>query len=201
MLRLPVLLAKLKIFIKGETIVDLTRSSISFKQPVDVTNAIMVTSDLAMRPDVIAKVAYGDSGMLDFILKFNEISNPFSIQEGDLLFIPDMEDMKRCFVKIPPEIYPSLNPSNAITGSSPFVSVKDLSNKDKNRLKYLQQIATDAVVTTNAALPGAAESKIRNGVVVFGEDNCKQKCAETISRVKLKEKLLQKRIFQNPATN
>jgi len=176
---------------------DLTRASISWTKEVQVKNAIQVTADLAMRPDIIAKVAYGDSGLIDYILKFNGISNPFSIQEGDVLFIPESDDMKLCFVGKPPEIYPGLNPTNSAARGSAIIAISDLSKKDLKRLEYLKKIATDSVVTPNEALPGSSEAKIRNGVVVFGEDNTKQECKEPISRVKLKEKLLQKSIFKN----
>lgn len=197
MLRIPVLLNKLRILVKGHTIVDLTRASIKWSKSVAVKNAIQITADLAMRPDIIAKVAYGDSGLIDYILKFNGISNPFSIQEGDVLFIPESDDMKLCFIGRPPEIYPGLNLTNAAAKGSAIISVQDLSKKDQKRLEYLKKIATDAVVTPNEAMPGSSEAKIRNGVIVFGEDNTKQECKEPISRVKLKEKLLQKSIFKN----
>lgn len=198
MLRIPVLLNKLRILIKGQNVVDLTRASIKWTKSVAVKNAIQITSDLAMRPDIIAKVAYGDSGMLDYILKFNGISNPFSIQEGDVLFIPESEDMKLCFIGAPLVIYPGLQQSNATPKGSSIISVLDLTKKDQKRLEYLKKIATDSVVTPNEAMPGSSEAKIRNGVVIFGEDNNKQECKEPISRVKLKEKLLQKSIFKNP---
>jgi len=193
-LRIPILLKKLKAFVKGEKILDLTRASIAFKREVRVSQAIQVTQDLAMRPDIIAKVAYGDSGMLDFILKFNEISNPFSIQEGDILFVPDLNDMKECFITSPVEIYPSLNPVNA---KAKLIAVKNLSKKDQKRLEYLKLIATDPIVNPNEALPGTSETTIRNGVIIFGADNTKQECKEPISRVKLKEKLLQQSIFKS----
>lgn len=197
MLRIPVLLNKLKILIKGDSVLDLTRASIKWTKSVQVKNAIQITSDLAMRPDIIAKVAYGDSGMLDYILKFNGISNPFSIQEGDILFIPESEDMKLSFVGTPLEIYPGLNMSNASAQGSSMIAIADLNKKDQKRLEYLKKIAIDSVVMPNEALPGSSEAKIRNGVVIFGEDNNKQECKEPISRVKLKEKLLQKSIFKN----
>jgi hypothetical protein len=40
------------------------------------------------RPDLVALRAYGDESKIDMILKFNGISDPFSIKEGDILFIP-----------------------------------------------------------------------------------------------------------------
>ena len=40
------------------------------------------------RLDLIAEDQYGDAKQIEYILKFNGISDPFSVQEGDILKIP-----------------------------------------------------------------------------------------------------------------
>ena len=48
----------------------------------------VVDSDEAGRPDLIADKYYGDHRMVDIILKYNRISDPFSIRAGETLRIP-----------------------------------------------------------------------------------------------------------------
>ena len=50
-----------------------------------------VDKDETGRPDLIADKYYGDHRMVDIILKYNRISDPFSIIEGELLRIPKKE--------------------------------------------------------------------------------------------------------------
>ena len=48
----------------------------------------MVKPFYSGRPDLIALDEYGDSSKADIILKFNGISDPFSIIEGEMIKIP-----------------------------------------------------------------------------------------------------------------
>lgn len=50
----------------------------------------LVGREEAMRPDLIAQQTYGYMSPLEQLLKFNNISNPFAIQEGDVLTIWDI---------------------------------------------------------------------------------------------------------------
>ena len=43
------------------------------------------------RPDLIAAKYYGDATALDIILKYNNISDPFSIVEGETIIVPIRE--------------------------------------------------------------------------------------------------------------
>ena len=42
-----------------------------------------------MRPDKVAFAEYGTDEYTEYILKYSGVSNPFSIDEDDVLFIPD----------------------------------------------------------------------------------------------------------------
>ena len=82
---------------KNEVIVDLTRASLEYTSTVDITTFVMVSPDFVMRPDLIAKAVYGDPNKLDYLLKYNSVSNPFSIEVGDVLVVPDLDDMSKQF--------------------------------------------------------------------------------------------------------
>lgn len=62
----------------------LNRNSVSF-------NVFRVPREYVMRPDLISKVVYNNTIYAEMILKYNGISNPFSINEGDYILIPNLE--------------------------------------------------------------------------------------------------------------
>src|ERR1035437_8156765 len=81
----------------NETIKDLTFPSFTYAKDVNITATGFVTDELEMRPDLAAKIYYGDISKLDYILKFNGISNPFSLSSGTILLIGDLDQMKQTF--------------------------------------------------------------------------------------------------------
>ena len=48
----------------------------------------VVTEDDKVRPDLIALKYYGDHTKTDMILKYNRISDPFSISPGEIILVP-----------------------------------------------------------------------------------------------------------------
>lgn len=97
MLLIDTLRNKPQVQVNGEYIKDLTTQSVEFGPSMRVKKTGIVSDDLVMRPDLVAKIYFGNSNKLDAILKFNGISNPFSMDEGDIILVPDPEDMKTAF--------------------------------------------------------------------------------------------------------
>ena len=50
----------------------------------------LVTEDTAMRPDLITHQMYGYLDPLERVLKFNNVSNPFAINDGDVFTVWDL---------------------------------------------------------------------------------------------------------------
>jgi hypothetical protein len=176
----------------GDTVLDLTYSSVDMSgdNPTEV-NIIMVAEDIAMRPDAIAKAVYGDDGKLDLLLKYNGISNPFSIQAGDVLVIPDPY-MMASKIKLPvaddtSEYNEQISEFKYITEQSDNVRLELLKRKSSQRLP------------PNANQPGDTNIKYKDGKIVFGEDVTtvnKENCPETLTRAKVKERILNSQIFK-----
>jgi hypothetical protein len=176
----------------GDTVLDLTYSSVDMSgdNPTEV-NIIMVAEDIAMRPDAIAKAVYGDDGKLDLLLKYNGISNPFSIQAGDVLVIPDPY-MMASKIKLPvaddtSEYNEQISEFKYITKQSDNVRLELLKRKSSQRLP------------PNANQPGDTNIKYKDGKIVFGEDVTtvnKENCPETLTRAKVKERILNSQIFK-----
>lgn len=82
----------LKIPIKtadGQEIIDLAAPSMRKGVEVKVLNYVLVRKEEEMRPDMLTQRYYGDMTNTEMLLKMNGVSNPFSIQEGDLMIITD----------------------------------------------------------------------------------------------------------------
>jgi hypothetical protein len=110
------------------TMIFANKENITLLNPEHVVNA-----DQAARPDLIALKYYGNQSKLDMILKWNSISDPFSINEGDVLEIPHANAP---FYKLerPKEFDATNNPVK-----QQFVSGKRLSKKDQRRLDALKK--------------------------------------------------------------
>src|SRR3989304_1387862 len=94
MLAIDTLRRKNEMSKNGESIIDLTTRSFDFRGDVSVYRTAIVTEDFQMRPDLVARVEYGNSNKLDYICKFNGISNPFSLDMGKVLMIGNDDEMK-----------------------------------------------------------------------------------------------------------
>lgn len=90
-----------------------------------------VREDEVVRPDLIAAEYYNSTAGLDIILKFNGISDPFSIMPGEKLYIP-METIP--YYKLES---PDIFENNPIKNQ--FIDTKRLSKTDQRRLEALKK--------------------------------------------------------------
>lgn len=180
----------------GDTIIDLTHASINkdATRPTEVSLTLVV-EDMAMRPDLVAKKVYGDDSMLDFLLKYNGISNPFSLNTGDVLVVPDPTMMAKTFMMPEPDDLTEFS-----TNIKNFKFVDPTTKKDNKRLEMLQTKAKNAeLLPPNVNAEGDKNIRYKDGKIIFGEDVTtinKQNCPETLTRARVKEKLLNNQIFK-----
>lgn len=66
---------------------------------IPVRDVIIVNEYYVARPDLISLACYGDDKYADIICKFNGISNPFEINENDVLNIPSLNNLPQMFSK------------------------------------------------------------------------------------------------------
>lgn len=95
-----------------------------------------VTSSEVCRVDLISLHEYGTDAMGDVILKFNNISNPFSFVEGDIIMIPDYSIPMINWKEIVGFDIPELNEIKA-----QFLETKRLTEADVKRVEYLKKAA------------------------------------------------------------
>ncbi len=132
----------------------LAQPTFIFKDGLDLPSTDhIVTREEAGRIDLIARDEYGSSTDMEFILKFNGISDPFSINEGDVLKIP-VPDSTIKKLERPGEV------QNDIVRQE-FVDGKKLTKKDKRRIDFLKKkYKIKEVLPPNMLKSGFSNSKI-----------------------------------------
>lgn len=91
----------------------------------------IVKEDEIVRPDLIAVEYYNSASGLDIIMKFNGISDPFSIMPGETLYIP-MDTIP--YYKLETPVMYEDNPIK-----NQFIQTKRLSKTDQRRLEALKK--------------------------------------------------------------
>jgi hypothetical protein len=192
----------------GTMVVDLTLSSVRYTNYPEMKSLQYVDQDMTMRPDLVSSAIYGDQSKFDHILKYNSISNPFSLDENRPLMIPDMYDMASQFVK-------PAKDSNSLDIRKPGLkdrakNVKLFPGVEKpSRIEFLKKKAESTqkrlsgksdpgtILPPNVNRPGAQNIKFVDGNIIFGEDVTavsKKNCPEVLSATIIKEKLMSQKI-------
>lgn len=176
-MKLKKLITKTNYYGVKKTVTDLTEptlkpdySSIRF----NVDRVVEVTEDYAMRPDLISFYAFGTDVYTDIILKCNGISNPFSIKEGDVILIPNLENFKYFYKK------PKATKSEIEEVKRAFIDNARFSKPTEERLKKLQQLANSkkngspTITPSNKLKPGESAVTTKGGALIFAEYKSKQ---------------------------
>ena len=128
----------------------------------------IVTEDQVGRIDLISLKYYRNANYCDYILKWNGISNPFSIKLGDVLNIPNHREA----LKIIKEIK-VLSSTNEPSIRDQFIDTKRLPVKDAKRIEYLQRKAAQKpngakqILPPNILKEGETNIKIGNGKIII----------------------------------
>lgn len=76
---------------RGNRIVDLTKGIFSRGSgKIQDYDVVTMSDTFHMRPDLVSQVMYGTDEYAEFILKFAGISNPFTLDDDDVLLIPNI---------------------------------------------------------------------------------------------------------------
>lgn len=126
MLNYRLINTKPMITIDGNTYHDLLSKTIN--DEIGWNSQIVIVNEYYVaRPDLISLAMYGDDQYGDIICKINGISNPFELNENDVLLIPNINYLNDCLNKqrIPSEIIS--DPKND------FIQPIDINNKQKKK--------------------------------------------------------------------
>jgi hypothetical protein len=126
------------------------------------------------RLDLLSFDAYGDVNSMDILLKFNQISNPFSMELYDIIVVPDAESARQFYRKEKLASVQNIKDTKAL-----FIDPTRASQKDQARIKQLEKLA-------NKRENGSTEVKptnlLRNGEVPFSTDGTRLVFAPSISK-------------------
>lgn len=112
-----------------ESYFDLTAPSFTYKDKYGIKGLHYVSQDQEGRIDLIAVQYFGNTEYVDAICVINNIFNPFSIKEGDVLIIPNLKNEYDMYQR------PSTNNKEDMVKSQYNNSLQ--SEKDKARIQRL----------------------------------------------------------------
>lgn len=151
------------------TKVIFTRPTVVFVEGTDVIAEHIVTADDIVRMDLISLKYYRDANFVDYILKWNNISNPFIINIGDVLEIPQ----NRGVLAVIKPIKMVQKSTDRISIRDQFIDTKRLPVKDAKRIEYLQRKAAQKANGSSQILPpnilkdGEVNLTIGNGTITI----------------------------------
>ena len=124
-----------------------------------IYKVFLVKEEYLCRPDLLSWEAYDSVNYVDIILKFNHITNPFSMEVDDIILVPSIESARAFYQKDKLINSRIVNDTKAL-----FLDPTKASKKDLARLKQLEKIA-------NRRTNGSSEIKptnlLRNGEQPF----------------------------------
>ena len=165
----------------------------------EIVDYFIAGSDDAMRIDVITQKMYGYLDNIEQVLKFNEITNPFAIEEGDFFYTYDVPSMNN-----------NMRPINS--GATTREDVRDQyitpekkSNVDPALRDFDKRNSprkADPSGGNKPALPpnyaafGDTELQIRNGKIVFGPNVTRidEDCDKPLSKSEFISRLIKNRL-------
>lgn len=123
----------------GETMMDFLSNNFLvnyFDPQLEVSRILLVEEKHLCRLDLISYEAYQSIDYVDVIMKFNQITNPFSMQVHDIIVCPTRESANRFYQQ------EALRNDRLILDTKAlFIDPSRASQKDKARLEQLQKIA------------------------------------------------------------
>lgn len=182
----------------GNIVRDLTKSMFDFKSNNYTSyNLFKVSIDYLMRPDLISQAVYNNTLYAEYILKYNGISNPFSLEEGDIILVPNLESAQKN-TKAQEGSASENDPSKRLRDSYKYIDPTKIPLRDTNLANFSDRIfkqtaggnkgteigvATqgiqDGALPPNIADEGTSQIVERNGRVYFGEGIGESACLKS----------------------
>lgn len=172
----------------GNIVRDLTKSMFDFKANNYTSfNAFKIPVDYVMRPDLISQAVYNNTLYAEYILKYNGISNPFTLNEGDTILVPNLESAKLNTNTTGSGSGDGDDASKRLRESYKYIDPSKIPKRDKDLEKFVGRNFDSANKTTiqegalppNIAAEGSSQIVERNGRVYFGENIGESACLKS----------------------
>lgn len=164
---------------EGNRLIDLFPSVFDFKSnQIENYNVYKVTENFVCRPDLVSLRYYGTTEKTEYILLYNGISNPFSLDKDDILMVPNPAQADAQMKNFDSESTSmnqfGLNRTLAIKNAYKYISEKKFPKANANLAFDYSNIGD---TSTKRGLPtyevdtDAAAVVVRNGRVYFGQNS------------------------------
>jgi hypothetical protein len=197
MLSIDILENKQEKIVNGTRMIDLTTPSIDQEINPGYSRFIVTTEEMTMRADLVSHMYCGNQDKLGTLLKINSIGNPFSLDNNEILFIPDARTLNNLPKK------PAGEEQGQIRKSFRKQLQERVSKVSENRKEYLNSVsiseATQVPLPPNVAQDGSEQFKVENGKLIFGSDIgvCRTKIQQNKSVATIKSRFAQRQIFES----
>ncbi len=170
----------------GNIVRDLTKTMFDFQANNYTSyNLFKVSIDYLMRPDLISQAVYNNTLYAEYILKYNGISNPFSLEEGDVILVPNLESAKKN-TKSQEGSAIDGDPSKRLRESYKYIDPTKIPKRDSNLANFSDRDLggpgsgiQDGALPPNIADDGTSQIVERNGRVYFGEGIGESACLKS----------------------
>jgi hypothetical protein len=197
MLSIDILENKQEKIVNGINMIDLTTQSIDPEITPGYSRFIITTEEMTMRADLVSHMYCGNQDKMGTLLKINSIGNPFSLDNNEVLFIPDTKTVNNLPKK------PAGEEQGQIRKSFRKQLQERVSKVSENRKEYLNSVsiseATQVPLPPNVAQDGSEQFKVENGKLIFGSDIgvCRTKIQQNKSVATIKSRFAQRQIFES----
>lgn len=153
----------------GEMLYDLTKQNFKPADRPTIIDYIIVSDEFSMRVDLISMAAYRDISAVDLILKQNSISNPFSIDKDDVIYIQERREINNQFVNLD-----KISNKNKVRNQ--YLDPDKAPKIDANLKKFIDRQKPETLIADRKLLPpnfanfGDEEIKLSGGNVIYGGD-------------------------------
>lgn len=152
----------------GQIVRDLTQSIFDFGRDNFITyEAYRVPGEYVMRPDLISQAVYNSDSYSELILKYNGVSNPFSINKDDVILIPGLDGAKKNLKN--QGTLTTQDNADKVRRSYKYIDPTKKPDEDPDTVNFNKRKLKDGDLPPNIADEGTSQITYRNGRVFFGE--------------------------------
>lgn len=166
---------KSEITFKNQQILNLADSIFDLSKSLNTTYIpYKLTSDYKMRPDLISISGFGTDEYTEIILKLNGIINPFSVDENDVILMPNIDD-------VTPNLVDNKNKTNydniIKSNTNKYLDKSKIPSNSVSNTDYENQNIGKNISSVNYSPDNTSSIINRNGRIYFGE-NSDMLCAQ-----------------------
>jgi hypothetical protein len=176
----------------GIELLDLTHQSMDYSKELKTLDYITINDEIAGRPHTMAKIAYGTESNLDLLMDFNGISNPMTLDVGEIIMVPDVEYLYSCMVDPEKDVESEISNNNKKTSKITDIAKRKVVAKIQQKDPRLTNILENKNVRPNEASLNDSTFGIsaEDGVITLGTNTSQTRCKSDLSEIqKITEKI------------